>query len=136
VGAVFLLAMPIHSKGMFLESKAQGFSDFLLAALNGGIDKFLYVPTVKANEVVMVCTLIEFINRPAIAFAGLKMTAEQEARLLKLSEYPIHRSQPNVFIFFGHGHKDFFGTVMGAWMLMKKIQDLHPGCRGFKANIP
>jgi hypothetical protein len=84
----------------------------------------------------MVCTLIEFINRPAIAFAGLKMTAEQEARLLKLSEYPIHRSQANVFILFGHGHKDFFGTVMGAGMLMKKIQDLHSGSRGFKANIP
>jgi hypothetical protein len=136
VGAVFLLAMPIHREGVFLELKSQGFGNFLLTALNGRIDKFLYVPTVKANEVVMVCTLIEFINRSAIPFAGLKMTAEQEACLLKLGEHPIYRSQPNVFIFFGHGHKDFFGTVMGAWMLMKKIQDLHPGGRGFKANIP
>jgi hypothetical protein len=136
VGAVFLLAMPIHGKGVFLEGKTQGFSDFLLAPLNGGIDKFLYMPTVKANEVVMVRTLIEFINRPAIAFAGLKMTAEQKARLLKLGEYPIDRSQANVFVFFGHGHEDFFGTEMGAWMLMKKIQDLHAGSRGFKANIP
>ncbi len=76
-------------------------------------------------------TLIELINRPAIAFAGLKMTAQQEARLLKLGEYPIDRSQTNVFVFFGHGHEDFFGTEMGAWMLMKKIQDLHPGSRGF-----
>jgi hypothetical protein len=102
-----------------------------LAPLNGCIDKFLYVPTVKANKVVMVRTLIKLINRPAIAFAGLKMTAEQEARLLKLGEHPIHRSQTNIFVFFGHGHEDFFGTEMGAWMLMKKIQDLHPGGRGF-----
>jgi hypothetical protein len=136
VGAVFLLAMPIHGEGVFFEGKTQGFSDFFLAALNGSIDKFLYVPTVKANEVVMVRTLIEFINRPAIAFAGLKMTTEQEARLLKLGEHPIHRSQTNVLIFFGHGHKDFFGTEMGTWMLMKKIKDLHPGGRGFQANIP
>ena len=128
--------MPIHGKGVLFEGKTQGFGDFLLAALNGGIDKFLYVPTVKANEVVMVRTLIQLINRPAIAFAGLKMTAEQEACLLKLGEYPIDRSQTNVFVFFGHGHEDFFGTEMGAWMLMKKIQDLHAGSRGFKANIP
>jgi len=116
---------------MLLKGKTQGFGDFLLAPLNRSIDKFLYVPTVKANQVVMVRTLIELINRPAIAFAGLKMTAQQEARLLKLGEYPINRSQTNVFVFFGHGHKDFFGTEMGAWMLMKKIQDLHTGSRGF-----
>jgi hypothetical protein len=131
VGAVFLLAMPIHGKGVLLEGKTQGFGDFLLAPLNCRIDEFLDVTTVKANEVVMVCTLIEFINRPAIAFTGLKMTAEQEARLLKLGEHPIYRSQTNVFVFFGHGHEDFFGTEMGAWMLMKKIQDLHTGSRGF-----
>jgi hypothetical protein len=107
-----------------------------LAPLNRSIDKLLYVTTVKANEVIVVRALIELINRPAIAFAGLKMTAEQEACLLKLGEYPIDRSQTNVFVFFGHGHEDFFGTEMGAWMLMKKIQDLHTGSRGFKANIP
>ena len=84
----------------------------------------------------MVCSLIEFVNRPAIAFAGLKMTAEQKARLLKLGEYPIDRSQANVFVFFGHGHEDFFGTEMRTRMLMKKIQDLHAGSRGFQANIP
>jgi hypothetical protein len=121
---------------MLFQGKTQGLGDFLLAALDGGIDKLLYVPTVKANKVVMVRTLIQFINRPAIAFAGLKMTAQQEAGLLKLGEHPIHRGQPNVFIFLGHGHEDFFGTEMGAWMLMKKIQDLHAGSRGFKANIP
>jgi hypothetical protein len=136
VGAVFLLAMPIHGKGVLLEGKTQGFGNFLLAPLNSSINKFLYVPTVKTNEMVVVRTLIEFINRPAIAFTGLKMTAEQEARLLKLGEHPIYRSQTNVFVFFGHGHEDFFGTEMGAWMLMKKIQDLHPGSCGFKANIP
>jgi hypothetical protein len=121
---------------VLLERKTQGFGDFLLAALDGGIDKLLYVPTVKANEVVMVRSLIEFINRPAIAFAGLKMTAEQEACLLKLGEHPVYRSQTNVFVFFGHGHEDFFGAEMGTWMLMKKIQDLHAGSRGFQANIP
>jgi hypothetical protein len=121
---------------VLFQGKTQGLGDFFLTALDGGIDKFLYVATVKANEVIVVRTLIELINRPAIAFAGLKMTAEQEACLLKLGEDPIDRSQTNVFIFFGHGHKDFFSTEMGAWMLMKKIQDLHSGSRGFKANIP
>ena len=76
VGAVFLLTMPVHGKGVFLEGKTQRFGDLLLAPLNRGIDKLLYVPTVKANEVVMVRTLIELINRSAIAFAGLKMTAQ------------------------------------------------------------
>jgi hypothetical protein len=136
VGAVFLLAMPIHGKGVFLESKTQGFGNFLLAPLNRGINKFLYVTTVKANKVIVVRTLIELINRPTIAFAGLKMTAEQEACLFKLGEYSIYRSQANIFVLFGHGHEDFFGAEMGAWMLMKKVQDLHPGGRGFKANIP
>jgi hypothetical protein len=121
---------------MLLKGKTQGFGNFFLAPLNRCIDKFLYVPTVKANEVIVVCTLIELINCPTIAFAGLKMTAEQETCLLKLGEYPIDRSQTNIFIFFGHGHEDFFGTEVGTWMLMKKIQDLHTGSRGFKANIP
>jgi hypothetical protein len=121
---------------VLFKGKTQGFSDLLLASLNCGIDKFLYVATVKANEVIVVRTLIELINRPAIAFAGLKMAAQQKARLLKLGEYPIHRRQTNVFVFFSHGHEDFFGTEMGTWMLMKKIQDLHAGGCGFKANIP
>jgi hypothetical protein len=116
---------------MLLKGKTQGFGDLLLAPLNCGIHKFLYVATVKANEVIVVRTLIELINRPAIAFAGLKMTAEQETCLLKLGEYPIDRRQTNVFVFFGHGHEDFFGTEMRTWMLMKKIQDLHTGSRGF-----
>jgi hypothetical protein len=116
---------------MFLKGKTQGFSNFLLAPLNRGINKFLYVPTVKANKVIVVCPLIELINRTAVAFAGLKMAAQQKARLLKLGEYPIDRSQTNVFVFFGHGHEDFFGTEMRTRMLMKKIQDLHPGSRGF-----
>ena len=128
--------MPIHGEGVLLEGKTQGFGDFFLAALNGGINEFLYVPTVKANEVVMVRTLIQFINRPAIALAGLKMTAEQESCLLKLGEDPIDRSQTNIFIFFGHGHKDFFGAKVGPRVLMKKVQDLHAGSRGFQANIP
>ena len=128
--------MPVHGQGMLLKGKTQGFSDLLLAALNRSIDKFFYVATVKANEVIVVRTLIELINRPAIAFAGLKMTAEQEACLLKLSEHPIDRSQTNVFVFFGHGYEDFFGTEMRTGMLMKKIQDLHTGSSGFQANIP
>jgi hypothetical protein len=136
VGAVFLLAMPVHGKGVLLEGKTQGFGDFLLPPLNRSIDKFLYVPTVKANQVVMMRTLIELINRPTIPFTGLKMAAQQEACLLKLGEHPIHRSQANVFVFFSHGHEDFFSAKVGAWMLMKKIQDLHPGGCGFKANIP
>ena len=37
----------------------------------------------------------------------------------------------NVFVFFGHGHEDFFGTEVGTWMLMKKIQDLHTRGCGF-----
>jgi hypothetical protein len=116
---------------MLLKGKTQGFSDLLLAPLNRDINKFLYVATVKANQVIVVRTLIELINRPAIAFAGLKMTPQQETRLFKLGEYPIDRSQTNVFIFFGHGHEDFFGTEMRTGMLMKKIQDLHTGSRGF-----
>jgi hypothetical protein len=116
---------------MLLKGKTQGFGDLLLATLNRGIDKFLYVATVKANQVIVVRTLIELINRPAIAFAGLKMTTEQETCLLKLGEYPIDRSQTNVFVFLSHGHEDFFGTEMRTRMLMKKIQDLHTGSRGF-----
>jgi hypothetical protein len=121
---------------MLFKGKAQGFGNLLLPPFNGGIDKLLHVTTIKANQVVMVRTLIELIDRPAIAFARLKMAAQQKARLLKLGEHPIYRRQTNVFVFFGHGHEDFFGTEMGSWMLMKKIQDLHAGSRGFQANIP
>jgi hypothetical protein len=64
------------------------------------------------------------------------MAAQQEACLLKLGKHPIYRSQANVFVFFGHGHEDFFSAKVGTWMLMKKIQDLHPGGGGFQANIP
>lgn len=60
------------------------------------------------------------------------MTAQQEARLLKLGEYPIDRSQTNVFVFFGHGHEDFFGTEMGAWMLMKKSKICIRGAVAFR----
>ena len=77
LGAVFLLAMPVHGKGVLLKGKTQGFGDFLLAPLNRSIDKFLYVPTVKANQVVMMRTLVELINRPTIPFTRLKMATQQ-----------------------------------------------------------
>ena len=76
---------------MLLQLKSEVFGNIALPFLNRLIHKFLYVAAIQANQVVMMAPFIEFVYRPAIPFAGLKMTAQQKAGLLKLGEYSINR---------------------------------------------
>jgi len=115
---------------VFLKLKAKVFSNITLSFLDRLIHKLLYMPAIKANQVVVVLALIKLINRSAITLAGLKMAAEKKPRLLKLGKDAVDRGKTNFLVLFGQGHKDILSTKVGAAILMKKIQNFHAWTSG------
>ena len=86
---------------MLLELKSEVFSNISLSFLYSLIYKLFHMAAIKANQVVVMLTLIKLINCPAIPFAGLKMAADEQACLLKLGEDTIDRGKTDFLIFFG-----------------------------------
>jgi hypothetical protein len=86
---------------MLLKLKSEVFSYIPLSFLNSLIYKLLHMATIEANQVVMMLTLIQLIDSPAITFAGLKMATYEQPCLLNLSEDKIDRGKTDFLILFG-----------------------------------
>ena len=76
---------------MLLELKSEVFSNIPLSFLYSLIYKLFHMAAIEANQVVVMLTLIQLINCPAIPFTRLKMAAEKKPRLLKLGKNSVDR---------------------------------------------
>jgi hypothetical protein len=75
---------------VLLELKSEVFSNIALPFFNGFVYKFLDMAAINADQVVMMLSLIELIDSPAIPFAGFEMAAQKQASLFKLGKNPIN----------------------------------------------
>ena len=69
-----------------------GLGNIVLTLLNTGVVKLFNAAAIKAHQVVMVLALVEFIDR----FAAFKLTARQNACLLKLHQHAVDGGQTNI----------------------------------------
>jgi len=104
------------------DGKAFGFSNRLLAFFDFGVVKLLHLAAVQADQVVVVVALVQFKHR----FTAFKLAALQDARLLELSQHPIHRGQAHIRTLLQQHPKDVFGRHMTLAAALEDFQNLQP----------
>ncbi len=92
IGALVFGAIGVNRQGMVSNGKTFGFGYRVLAFFNFSVIKLFNLAAVQAHQVVMVLSFVQLIHR----LARLKIAAVEQARLLKLREYPVDRGQANV----------------------------------------
>lgn len=102
----------------------------MLALLNLGIKKLFHATTVQADQVVMVLTFVEFVDR----FAAFEMTAHQNVSLLKLGQYPVHGGQSHVRMLQQQHAKHVLGSHVALLTFLKNLQNFQTGKRGLESR--
>jgi len=77
---------------MFLQIKSALGGNPTLALFDFRVDKFLHMPAIDANQVIVVRTLVKLKYRST----RLKMASRKQSSLFKLGQYPVHRRQAHV----------------------------------------
>jgi hypothetical protein len=77
---------------MVSDLETLGMGNIVLTLLNAGVEKLFDAAAIKAHQVVMVLTLVEFIDR----FTAFKLTARQNAGVLKLHKHAVDGGQTNI----------------------------------------
>src|SRR5512147_1122182 len=80
VGAVLFDAVGVELKRMLVDGETAILGDFHLAPLDLGIDEFLHLTALQANQVIVVASLVQLEN----SLARLEMVTDQNAGLLEL----------------------------------------------------
>ena len=111
---------------MLAYGKTALFGDPVLTFLDGGIEEFLHVPALHADEVIVVAAFVELEDR----LAGFKVVTFENARLLELGEHAINGGQPDIHVFGDQQAIDVFGGEVTVLGLLEQIEDLQPrkGC--------
>ncbi len=105
--------------------------DFFLAGFDGGVEEFLDVPALHANDMIVMFAVIEFEHR----FVAFKVMPDQDTRQLELGQHAINRRQADIFT---AGQKllvHFFRAQVPIIAIFKKIQNLEAWQRDFKAGF-
>jgi hypothetical protein len=131
MGAIGFGAVGVKAQGVIAQLKATGFGDCALPLFDFRIDKLFDMPTVQANQVVVVITFVELIN----GFARLKVAAAEQTGLLELREHAIHRRQAHIGIGQNQLLVDFFCAQMNPLSLLKEIEDFDPGSGDAKSSV-
>jgi len=121
------LAMCVQAQCMVGYFKSFGVGNVVLAFFNFSIKKFFHPAAIQTNQVVMVLTFIELIDR----FATFKLTACQQAGLLKLHQYPVNGGQSNVGTFIEHQAVHVLGAHVSLPAFLEQLQNSDAGQCGF-----
>ena len=111
--------MCIQAEGVVCDLKALGLCDIVLTLLNACVVKLFYAAAIKAHQVVMVLALVKFIDR----FAAFKLTARQNARLLKLHQYAVDGGQANIGTLIQRETVNVLGAHVPLTAFLEKFQN-------------
>ena len=111
--------MRIQAKGVVGNFETLGLCDIVLPLLNACVVKLFNAAAIQAHQVVMVLALVELIDE----FATLKLTARQNAGLLKLHQYAVDSGQTNIGTLFQGETVNVLGTHMPLPAFLEKFQN-------------
>ena len=92
MGTGVLYAMGVQTQGMVGNHETFCLGHCLLPQFDLRVIKFLNSTTVQTHHVVMVLSLVEFVNR----LATFEVVSAQNTGLLKLGQHAVHGGQANV----------------------------------------
>jgi len=109
----------VQTQGMVGDDKAFGERDSLLALFNFSIVEFFNFAAIEAHHVIVVLSLIEFVD----GFAAFKMVAAQNARLLELGQHPVNSGKANVGVLGQQMAKHIFRGHVALNAFLENLQD-------------
>ena len=107
-----------------------GLGNGLLALFNFGVVKLFHLAARCADEVVVVLAFVQLID----GFAAFEIAANQNAGLFELREHAVHGGQAYVRAVVQQHPKDIFRRHVALCPLLKDLQNLEAGKRGFEAG--
>ncbi|CAM2149485.1 protein of unknown function [Pararobbsia alpina] len=131
VRTIRLRARAIQRQRMFVQREAALGCNGLLTAFDFGVVEFFDAAAVHADQVVVVRAFVEFEH----SLARLEITACEQARLLELRQYAIHRRKPDIELFMQQVPIDIFGGQMSHAAVLKNLENLEARQGRFQADI-
>ena len=123
--ARFARAAGVEAERVVGDFETLGLGNGLLAQFDFGVIKLFHPATVQTDQMVVVLSLIEFVNR----FTAFEMVAVQDAGLLELRQYPVHGRQTNVGAFQQQLPENVFRSHVPLYALVENLEDFQPrGC--------
>ena len=116
---------------MVLHLPSHRFCHFLLALLYFGIEKFLDLAAMGANEMVVMRAFVQLVY----GLATFEMTAAQDGRLLELGQDTVNGGQADVGPFFQQDTENVFRSHVALAAGLEDLQDLQSGQRSLEAGI-
>ena len=130
VGAVFLDAVGVDLQRMVVNGKPPFLGDTGLAFFDFGVEEFLDLAALNADQMVVVVALVELEHR----LVAVEVVAHQQSRLLELGEHAIDRGQTDVLALVGQQAIDLFCGHVALLALLEQIQDFQARQGGFQAD--
>lgn len=115
---------------MLVNREPAVFRNFVLPALDFSVEELFDPPALQADEMVVVPAFVQLEYR----LAAFEMMADQKARLRKLREYAVYRSQTYIHIFGKQKLVNVFGGEMADFARFEQIENLEARQRGFESN--
>jgi uncharacterized membrane protein YcjF (UPF0283 family) len=124
-------AARIQRQRMLFQRKAFGFGHRSLALFDFWVVKLFHATAIEADQVVMVRAFVQLIH----GFAALEIAAREQARLFKLRQHAIDRSQTDVGVFTQQHPVHIFRRHVALRATLKNLHDLQARQRGFEARV-
>lgn len=104
---------------MLMDFKAAAVGGLVLQLFDLFVAEFFHMPTLQADDMVVVAALVELEHR----FAAFKVMPHQQAGLLELRQHAIHSRQPDIVASIDHYLIDVFGREMTFVAFFKQLKD-------------
>ena len=105
---------------MVADREAALLGDLVLSALDLGVEEFLDLAALHADQVVVMAAFVEFEDR----LAGFEVVALEQAGLLELRQHAIDGGQADVHAFVHQRAVDVLGSQVALIRALKEVEDL------------
>src|SRR5687767_6170118 len=116
---------------MLADGESAVLGDLHLPLLDFGIVKLLDTAALDADQVIVMCALVQLEHR----LAGFKMMALQDSGVLELGEHPVYRRQADVDAVFHEQAVDVLGGKVANLARLEQFQYPQAGAGCLEADV-
>src|SRR5258705_626360 len=116
---------------MLTDREPQPRGDRLLPLFNAGVDELFDLAAVHADDMIVMCALVEFEYGHAV----LEVMARDQAGRFELRQYAVHRGQADVLGRSEEPAVDLFGGHVAGPAALQDLEDLQPRQRDLQTGL-
>ena len=123
--------MSVKNHGVVGQFETEPAGHLVLALLDGLVEKLLNVAAIKANDVIMVGTTIEFKD----GVAALEVVSLHKPGTFELGQYPVDSREADLLAVFKQHPVDIFSAEVLLLALFEDFQNLHSRQRDLETGL-